>query len=124
MKIMVEIDTSDSVFMGFRGAGATEDTYKLFCVNLLRGVLARVPGLDTVEIDAFPGVKRESPLVLALKRLVESEGNGVKLVWGPLRGWEDEKEGTASVGKTGLEGLMGGLGLGSEAVARVVEVQA
>ncbi|KAI6796213.1 hypothetical protein KC363_g3750 [Hortaea werneckii] len=129
VKIMVEIDTSDSIFLGFRGQNATEDTYKFFCLELLRGLLVRVPSLETVEIDAYPGVKKDSPLVTALRRLVQNERSSVRLTWGPLRGWEKEGD---EAGEIGLERAMAGLGLGSASAAtpgpqnaaRIVQVQA
>ncbi|KAI7095354.1 hypothetical protein KC352_g39123, partial [Hortaea werneckii] len=137
VKIMVEIDTSDSIFLGFRGQNATEDTYKFFCLELLRGVLVRVPSLETVEIDAYPGVKKDSPLVSALRRLVQNERSSIRLTWGPLRGWEKEGD---EAGEIGLERAMAGLGLGSASAsasavptsaasqqqnaARIVQVQA
>ncbi|KAI7159956.1 hypothetical protein KC349_g3815 [Hortaea werneckii] len=133
VKIMVEIDTSDSIFLGFRGQNANEDTYKFFCLELLRGLLVRVPGLETVEIDAYPGVKKDSPLVMALRRLVQSERNSIRLTWGPLRGWEKDGD---EAGEIGLERAMAGLGLGSASsavptsasqqqnAARIVQVQA
>lgn len=132
VKIMVEIDTSDSIFLGFRGQNANEDTYKFFCLELLRGLLVRVPSLETVEIDAYPGVKKDSPLVMALRRLVQSERSSIRLTWGPLRGWEKEGD---EAGEIGLERAMAGLGLGSASAvstsasqqqnaARIVQVQA
>ncbi|KAI7278553.1 hypothetical protein KC345_g5918 [Hortaea werneckii] len=134
VKIMVEIDTSDSIFLGFRGQNATEDTYKFFCLELLRGLLVRVPSLETVEIDAYPGVKKDSPLVLALRRLVQNERSSIRLTWGPLRGWEKEGD---EAGEIGLERAMAGLGLGGASAsavptsasqqqnaARIVQVQA
>ncbi|GAB1738391.1 hypothetical protein NU219Hw_g3200t1 [Hortaea werneckii] len=134
VKIMVEIDTSDSIFLGFRGQNATEDTYKFFCLELLRGLVVRVPSLETVEIDAYPGVKKDSPLVMALRRLVQNERSSIRLTWGPLRGWEKDGD---EAGEIGLERAMAGLGLGSttasavptsasqqQNAARIVQVQA
>lgn len=134
VKIMVEIDTSDSIFLGFRGQNANEDTYKFFCLELLRGLLVRVPSLETVEIDAYPGVKKDSPLVIALRRLVQNERSSIRLTWGPLRGWEKDGD---EAGEIGLERAMAGLGLGSASAsavptsasqqqnaARIVQVQA
>ncbi|RMY50680.1 hypothetical protein D0863_14811 [Hortaea werneckii] len=132
VKIMVEIDTSDSIFLGFRGQNANEDTYKFFCLELLRGLLVRVPSLETVEIDAYPGVKKDSPLVMALRRLVQNERSSIRLTWGPLRGWEKDGD---EAGEIGLERAMAGLGLGSASAvptsasqqqnaARIVQVQA
>jgi hypothetical protein len=116
LKVLVELDPSDSVFMGFRGANATEDTYKWFCIDLLQGIFEQVPSLETVEIDAFPGVKKDSPLVLALKHKVDEFGK--KLVWGPLRGFGNED--WADSGLLGLESGMQALAIPS----RVVQVTA
>jgi hypothetical protein len=126
LKIFVEVDPSDNIFAGFRGKNATEETYKWFCVDLLRGILEHVPSLEVVEIDAYPAVKKEAPLVMALRRKVEEGGK--KLVWGPLRGWEKEGD---EPGLIGLEKALAGMGLGNGAgagvgigSARVVEVKA
>ncbi|TKA74601.1 hypothetical protein B0A55_05435 [Friedmanniomyces simplex] len=124
LKVFVELDPSERVFDGFRGKGATEETYKWFCLDLLRGVLGQVPGLETVEIDAFPSVRRDAPLVVGLRREIEMAG--LRLVWGPLRGWEKDRD---EQGESGLErgtvGLgLGGAGAGGGGVMRVVEVQA
>jgi hypothetical protein len=124
LKLFIECDPSDTIFAGFRGNNATEDTYKWFCVDLLRGLLEQVASLESVEIDAYPGVKKEAPLVMALRRKIEEFRR--KIVWGPLRGWE--KEGNEP-GLIGLEQALAGMGI-SEPVAshsmsgRVVEVQA
>lgn len=101
LKIFVECDPSDDYFHGFRGEGKTKESYQIFCVDLLRGILQQVPSLHTIELDAPPGVDRNAPLVLALKREI-AEG-GKKLVMGPLRGWLDEKDGG---GLIGLESAM------------------
>ncbi|KAK3065757.1 hypothetical protein LTR53_018065 [Teratosphaeriaceae sp. CCFEE 6253] len=119
LKIFVELDPSDSVFQGFRGYGATEDTYRWFCVNLLHGIFEQVPSLEAVEIDAFPSVKKDAPLVEGLCREIRTAN--LRLSWGPLRGWE--KEGNAP-GEIGLEKAMAGLGLGAAVMPRLVEVHA
>lgn len=114
LKIFVQCDPSDTFFNGFRGKNADEDTYKYFCVDLLRGILEQVPRLKVVEIDAFPGIKQSAPLISALKEMVEYAGK--TLVWGPLRGWEKEAEMSA------LQQAMTGMGLAD--APRVVQVQA
>lgn len=116
LKIFVQCDPSDSVFAGFRGKNATEDTYKCFCVDLLRDILEHVPTLQTVEIDAYPGVKKDAPIVLALKWKVEEAQK--RLAWGPLRGWEKDND---EPGLIGLESAMASLGISSD-IPRVVEV--
>ena len=107
-------DLSDSHFNGFRGKNANEDTYKWFCIDLLRGILQQVPRLKVVEIDAYPGIKQSAPLITGLKEVVQEAGK--KLVWGPLRGWESEN------GMNDLQKAMASMGLTSG--PRVVEVQA
>lgn len=118
LKIFVECDPSDSVFTGFRGRDADEQTYKWFCVDLLQGILAQVPSLLAVEIDAYPGVKQDAPLVTALRRQIEEAGK--LLVWGPLREWDKDAPGLKL---NGLEDAMKSMGLSTEA-PRVVEVHA
>ena len=114
LKIFVQCDPSDTHFNGFRGKNADEDTYKWFCIDLLRGTLEQVPLLRVVEIDAYPGIKQTAPLITALREVVHEAGK--KLVWGSLRGWEDE------AGLNELQREMAGMGLTSG--PRVVEVQA
>lgn len=121
LRIFIEIDPSDTIFAGFRGRNATEETYKHFCVALLLGIMAQAPSLEIVEIDAYPGVKKDAPMVMALKRRVEEHGK--KLIWGPLRGWEKEED---EPGLIGLEKALASMGI-SDAPAtasRLVEVMA
>lgn len=117
LKIFVELDPSDSIFTGYRGKNATEETYKWFCVDLLLGIIEQVPSLETVEIDAYPGVKKDAPLVMALQKTVADVQ--LRLTWGPLRGWEKAQD---EPGLIGLEKAMAGMGLGD--TPRVVEVRA
>lgn len=119
LKIFVEMDPSDTIWAGFRGKNATEDTYKHFCVDLLRGIMEQVPSLATVEIDAYPAVKKEAPLVMALRRGVEEDGK--KVIWGPLRGWEKEGD---EPGLIGLEKALAGMGISDSTFGRVVSVRA
>ncbi|KAK3676730.1 hypothetical protein LTR78_003507 [Recurvomyces mirabilis] len=119
LKLFVEIDPADGIFSGFRGKGAKEDTYKWFCVDLLREIFEQVPSLETVEIDAFPVIKKDSPLVVGLRRCIEE--SGLKLKWGPLRGWEDDT--LVSGGHIGIEAAMASMALRAE-MGRVVEVRA
>lgn len=124
LKIFVQCDPSDSFFSGFRGKNATEETYKFFCLDLIRGIFASVPSLETVEIDAYSGVKRDAPLIMALERKIKQERGGkLALVWGPSRGWDREGDG---VQKIGLEKEMAGMRLGDGAggMGRVIEVKA
>lgn len=117
LKIFVECDPSDNIFAGFRGAGATEDTYKFFCINLLLGIFQQVPSLHTVEIDAYPSVKKDSPIVLGLRRHIERAGKS--LTWGPLRGWDLESD---EPGLLGLESALASIHL--SAAPKLVEMPA
>ena len=78
-----------------------------------------MPSLETVEIDAYPAVKKEAPLVMALRRKVEEGGK--RAVWGPLRGWEKDGD---EPGLIGLEMALAGMGISDAPAARMVEVQA
>jgi len=118
LKLFVTCDPSDSTFNGFRGKGANEDTYKWFCLDLLSGIFEQVPSLETVEVDAYTGIKRDAPLIVALRRKVE-EQRRLRLVWGPLKREEEVLE----LKITRLETAMAGMGLDSN-VPRVVEVAA
>jgi hypothetical protein len=118
LKLFVECDPSDSIFTGFRGKNATEETYKWFCLDILTSIFEQVPSLEVVEIDAYPAVKKDAPLVMGLVRKVKERG--LRLAWGPLRGWEKDGD---EPGEIGLEKAMAGMGLG-ESMASVVEVAA
>lgn len=118
LKILVELDPSDSIFIGFRGKGATEETYRYFCVSLLLEIFEQVPSMETVEMDAHPGVKKDSPLVAALIRHIRQAHK--TLSWGPMRGWEQDNDDLAL---NDLEKPMASISISSDA-PRTVEVQA
>lgn len=90
LKIFVTIDPSEPVFNGFRGEGATEETYKWFCVDLLRGILEQVPSLETVEIDANTSVKKHGPLLSALRLTAEVAKK--RLAWGPRKQLDQDED--------------------------------
>lgn len=106
LKIFVECDPSDGVFNGFRGRGNTEETYRYFVIGLLKGIVEQVPSLKYMELDAYPAVQKGTPLVEALVRVINDSGK--KLVWGPLRGWEEEGN---VAGMIGLENAMASMGI-------------
>ncbi|EMC99471.1 hypothetical protein BAUCODRAFT_29823 [Baudoinia panamericana UAMH 10762] len=116
LKIFVELDPSESFFNGFRGKNATEDTYKWFCMDLLRGLIDELPSLETVEIDAY--IKRGSPLIVGLRRVVDEAQ--LRFVWGPLRRQEREVEEVSDMGA--LEKAVAGLKL--DDLPRMVEASA
>ncbi|KAF2168503.1 hypothetical protein M409DRAFT_53168 [Zasmidium cellare ATCC 36951] len=110
LKIFVTIDPSEPVFNGFRGEGATEDTYKWFCVDLLRGILEQVPSLETIEIDANTSVKKHGPLLSALRRTVEAGKK--RLIWGPRKQLDTDEEEPEIVA---LDGAMASMAISNEA---------
>ena len=65
VKVFVECDPSHDIFNGFR---IDRDFFTDFSAGLLEGVLQRLPSVVQVELDGWPSVKREGPLV---KRLLE-----------------------------------------------------
>jgi len=105
LKILVQTDPSDDIFHGFRGKGNDKNTYNLYCVKLLSGIFEQVPSLKVVELDAWTGVDKGSPLVFALAN--ETQKAGKKLVWGPLRGWNEKED----CGRLGLESALAGMRL-------------
>lgn len=104
LKIFVTIDPSEPVFNGFRGEGATEETYKWFCVDLLRGILQQVPSLETVEIDANTSVKRDGPLLSALRRTAEAANK--KMIWGPRKALDKDEDEAEMIWLDGAMALM------------------
>lgn len=120
LKIFVEIDPSSTFLIGFSGRNATEDTYKHFCMNLLIGIMEQTPSMQTVEIDAYPSVKKNAPLIIALRRLVVDAGK--TLIWGPLRGWEKDED---EPGLIGLEKALAGMGISDAGpTGRLIEIMA
>lgn len=105
LKIVVQIDPSDDIFHGFRGKDNSKERYSLFCVALLKGIFDQVPSLKTVELDAWTGVDKGSPLVFSLATEILKAGKN--LVWGPLRGWNDKED----CGQLGLESALAGMRL-------------
>ena len=65
VKVFVECDPSHEIFNGFR---IDKAFFTEFSGGLLEGVLGRLPSVAWVELDGWPSVAREGPLV---KRLLE-----------------------------------------------------
>jgi hypothetical protein len=119
LKIFIECDPSERTFDGFRGKNATEETYLRFCLGLLDGILEQCPSLREVEIDSYPGVRKDAPLVVGLQRRVLEMGRRVR--WGDSRGWDLED--SAVRGLTGRTGEAQRL-LGEEMSGSVVVIRA
>jgi len=108
LKVFVRLDPSEEWLRGFLGKNNTVDTYQQHCLDLLQGIFEQAPNLVAVEIDANPGVRKQSLFITALRKKVEEGGK--RLLWGPLRGWD--KLDPDEPGSIGLEGLMYSLALG------------
>jgi hypothetical protein len=100
LKIFVEIDPEASdVFAGFR---VGQNFYTEYSVGLLRSLLAQCSSIGEVEMDAYPGVKGDSPLVKAL--VGEARLNQKRVRWGPERNWDGIVDGdlAGALGKLGM----------------------
>lgn len=105
LKVFVELDPNGDIFNGFRGRGNGKEFYKAFCTAIVSDIFSRVPSIIAVELDAFPSVSKDSPLVLAI--LDSCKKASKKVIWGPLRGWEREGD----CGQLGLENDLAGMSL-------------
>ena len=104
LKIFVELDPAASeIFEGFRTG--EKSFYTEYCVGLLRALLAQIPSVGEVELDAYPSVSRDSPLLQGL--LDEAKLNQKRIVWGPERGWDAivDKDLVGILEKMGLGGI-------------------
>lgn len=115
LQIFIEVDPSSDIFNGFRGHGNTKETYKDFCVDILKGIFAQVPSLETVEIDAYEAVERDAPLVRGLTTAVIDAGK--RIAWGPKRGWRTEVDTVGLLSLAGLENAMAAMGIESAVFA-------
>ena len=103
LRIFVEIDPASSdIFEGFRTGEKT--FYTEYCVGLLRALLAQIPSVGEVELDAYPSVSKNSPLLKGL--LDEAKLNQKRITWGPERGWD-------KIVDKDLVGILEKMGLGS-----------
>ena len=85
VKVFVECDPSHEIFNGFR---IDRDFFTGFSGSLLEHVLRRLPSVLQVELDGWPSVKREGPLV---KRLLEvTRKAGVRIA--EIGGKEDDAD--------------------------------
>ena len=79
VKILVECDPSHEIFNGFR---IDRDFFTGFSGSLLEDVLRRLPSVMQVELDGWPSVKREGPLVERLLEVAMHAGVRVSEVGG------------------------------------------
>ncbi|ROT39662.1 hypothetical protein SODALDRAFT_323027 [Sodiomyces alkalinus F11] len=82
LTVFVECDPGDNVFNGFRRA---DGFYESFSRDLLKDVLAGLPGVKAVHFDAWSSVKKSGAMMQGLFDVVLSHDREVR--WGPERGW-------------------------------------
>jgi hypothetical protein len=87
LTVFVECDPSDGAFNGFR---RSEGFYEGFSRTLLTEVLAEMPRLDSIYFDAWSSVKKSGAMMRTLFDVASSLG--LKICWGPERGWTDQEE--------------------------------
>ena len=85
LEIFVQCDPSHPVFEGFR---ISSGFYTNFAGGLLRQVLEALPNLKWVQFDGNPSVEKDGELMTRL--LSETRNAGLKILWGPNRGWKEE----------------------------------
>lgn len=90
LKVMVQIDTSNPFFKGFRAKGEKDEFYENFSKTLLDKVLAAIPTIHEVQIDAYESVQKDGAMITALLEIARTKHNK-KISWGPERGWDKEK---------------------------------
>ncbi|KAI1259202.1 hypothetical protein F5Y18DRAFT_313476 [Xylariaceae sp. FL1019] len=87
LTIYAEIDPSDPTFKDFR---RNNGYYTLFTVNLLNGILDQMPWIKRIEFDAWTVVKKSGALMQGL--IGVAEARGLRITWGPDKGWTDGDE--------------------------------
>ncbi|KAI0397420.1 hypothetical protein F5Y17DRAFT_372365 [Xylariaceae sp. FL0594] len=87
LTVFVECDPGNDIFKGFRQPGGF---FEAFSKRLLSGVLDEMPWVRQVEFDAWSSVKKSGALMTGLLELVESRG--LRIIWGPEKGWTDAEE--------------------------------
>lgn len=87
VKVFVECDPSHDVFNGFR---INRDFFTGFSAGLLEGVLRCLPSVEQVELDGWPFVKREGPLVMKLHEVAKNAGVRVSEIGGKEEYDEDQ----------------------------------
>lgn len=82
LKVFVEVDPSHPVFERFR---KSPSFYTDFAGNLLKDVLVALPQAKFVQVDGYPSVQMDGPLVSRL--VIEIKAQGRILKWGE-EGWD------------------------------------
>lgn len=74
LKVFLEVDPSHEFFRGFR---VGKDFYTRFSTELLERIIERLPALERVELDGWPSVMREGPLMRRLVDVARASGKTV-----------------------------------------------
>jgi len=103
LKVFVELDPEDSAIC--REWLSTRTSYTDFSIGHVVDILAAVPSMKEVRFDGFPSVRKSGPLMRAM--LVICANKGLKISYGPYRGWAHEKEPEAIPGSSKEMSLLG-----------------
>jgi len=79
LKVMVQVDTSNPIFNGFRGGD--DDFYQAFSKNLLTQVIKSVPSIVEVQFDAWSSVRKDGAMLKTLVRVAREHKKVIS--WGP-----------------------------------------
>ncbi|KAL5119194.1 hypothetical protein ACEQ8H_002904 [Pleosporales sp. CAS-2024a] len=103
LRIFIEMDPSSHP--SFDEWVVARNHYTEYCVGLVRALLAQIPSVSEVEFDAYPAVKKTSPLLIGL--VDEAKLNQKRVTWGDERGWDTivDKDLAGVLQKLGIEGL-------------------
>lgn len=89
LKVMVQVDTSDPMFNGYRARGLDDSFYEDFSKALLDNILEAVPSINEVQLDAWVSIQKDGPMISGLVGVVKQHRKVIS--WGPERGWSKEK---------------------------------
>ncbi|MCJ1445053.1 MAG: hypothetical protein MMC23_005558 [Stictis urceolatum] len=78
LKVFIEIDPSHAIFNGFRSARLS---YTDFAEDLLESTIQRLPNVNEVQIDGYPSVTPDLPLMAKMAQVAVEFG--MRVTWGP-----------------------------------------
>ncbi|KFX87905.1 hypothetical protein V495_05792 [Pseudogymnoascus sp. VKM F-4514 (FW-929)] len=90
LKVMVQVDTSNPMFNGYRARGLGDTFYEDFSKTLIEKILEAVPSINEVQLDAWPSIEKDGPMISGLMSVVKQHQKVIS--WGPESGWSKEKE--------------------------------
>lgn len=88
LKVMVQVDTSDPMFNGYRARGLGDTFYEDFSKSLLDKILEAVPSINEVQLDAWTSIRKDGPMISGLMSVVKQHKKVIS--WGPERGWSKD----------------------------------